>query len=88
MGLIQDMKAAGLFDDTLIIWGGKFGRTIYSQGGLKQGQLRPRPPSALLYDVDGRRRRKGGSVYGETCEFSYNIVPAIRYTCAISTPRC
>src|SRR4029077_2163760 len=33
-GLIQDLKARGLFDDTLIIWGGEFGRTIYSQGGL------------------------------------------------------
>jgi hypothetical protein len=33
-GLIQDLKQRGLFDSTLIIWGGEFGRTIYSQGGL------------------------------------------------------
>ncbi len=58
-GLIQDLKQRGLFDDTLVIWGGEFGRTIYSQGGLTQDELRPRPPPALLHDVDGRRRHQG-----------------------------
>ena len=33
-GLIQDLKQRGMLDDTLVIWGGEFGRTIYSQGGL------------------------------------------------------
>ena len=33
-GLIQDLKHRGLLDETLVIWGGEFGRTIYSQGGL------------------------------------------------------
>ena len=55
-GLIQDLKRRGLFDSTLVIWGGEFGRTIYSQGGLSQEELRPRSSSALLHDVDGRRR--------------------------------
>ena len=35
-GLIQDLKSRGLFDETLVIWGGEFGRTIYSQGGLSR----------------------------------------------------
>ena len=54
-GLIHDLKARGLLDETLVIWGGEFGRTIYSQGGLSPHQLRPRPSSPLLHDVDGRR---------------------------------
>ena len=58
-GLIQDLKQRGMFDDTLVIWGGEFGRTIYSQGGLSQRELRPRPSPALLHDVDGRRRLQG-----------------------------
>ena len=52
--------AAACFDETLVIWGGEFGRTIYSQGGLSTGELRPRPPPALLHDVDGRRRLPAG----------------------------
>ena len=56
--LIQDLKQRGLFDDTLIIWGGEFGRTIYSQGGLTKDELRPRSSPALLHHVDGRRRRE------------------------------
>ena len=59
-GLIQDLKQRGLLDETLVIWGGEFGRTIYSQGGLSQAELRPRPSSALLHDVDGRRRLAAG----------------------------
>ena len=64
--LVLDLKQRGLLDDTLVIWGGEFGRTNYSQGKLTEGQLRPRPPSALLHDLDGRRRRQAGFSYGET----------------------
>src|SRR3954447_15983500 len=39
-GLVQDLKARGLLDDTLVIWGGEFGRTIYSQGGLSPENYR------------------------------------------------
>ena len=39
--LIQDLKERGLFDETLVIWGGEFGRTIYSQGQLDAHALRP-----------------------------------------------
>ena len=51
--LLEDLKARGMLDDTLIIWGGEFGRTIYSQGGFVQGKLRSRPSSSMLYNVDG-----------------------------------
>ena len=58
--LVLDLKQRGLLDDTLVIWGGEFGRTNYSQGKLDEGQLRPRSPPALLHDLDGRRRRQAG----------------------------
>ena len=72
-GLIQDLKRRGLLGETLVIWGGEFGRTIYSQGGLSQRELRPRPSSPLLHHVDGRRRLAAGTIYGETDDFCYNI---------------
>ncbi len=55
--LVTDLKQRGLLDDTLVIWAGEFGRTVYSQGGLIKGELWPRSSSALLYHVDDRRRR-------------------------------
>ena len=58
--LVTDLKRRGLLDDTLVVWGGEFGRTSYSQGKLTADQLRPRSPSALLHGVDGRRRRQAG----------------------------
>ena len=58
--LVQDLKRRGLLDDTLVIWGGEFGRTIYSQGSLDREQLRARPPPALFLHVDGRRRHQEG----------------------------
>ncbi|MDF2440843.1 MAG: hypothetical protein JWN98_1827 [Abditibacteriota bacterium] len=73
-GLINDLKARGLFDETLIIWGGEFGRTIYSQGGLSTTNYgRDHHPRCFtMWMVGGGS--KGGTVYGETDEFSYNIV--------------
>ena len=47
--LVTDLKQRGLLDDTLVIWGGEFGRTVYSQGALDQRQLRPRPSRPLLH---------------------------------------
>ena len=58
--LMQDLKQRGMLDDTLVVWGGEFGRTVYCQGKLTADQLRPRPPSALLHDVAGRRRHQAG----------------------------
>ena len=47
-GLVQDLKQRGMLDDTLVIWGGEFGRTIYSQGGLTHENYGRRPPPAAL----------------------------------------
>ena len=73
-GLVQDLKQRGLFDDTLIIWGGEFGRTIYSQGGLsKENYGRDHHPRCFTMWMAGGGT-KGGTIYGETDDFSYNIV--------------
>jgi uncharacterized protein (DUF1501 family) len=73
-GLIQDLKNRGLFDSTLVIWGGEFGRTIYSQGGLsKENYGRDHHPRCFTMWMAGGGF-KGGTIYGETDDFSYNIV--------------
>jgi hypothetical protein len=73
-GLVQDLKQRGLFDETLVIWGGEFGRTIYSQGGLtKQNYGRDHHPRCFTMWMAGGGT-KGGTIYGETDDFSYNIV--------------
>jgi hypothetical protein len=73
-GLIEDLKARGMFDSTLIIWGGEFGRTIYSQGGLsKENYGRDHHPRCFTMWMAGGGV-KGGTIHGETDEFSYNIV--------------
>jgi hypothetical protein len=73
-GLVQDLKQRGLLDQTLIIWGGEFGRTIYSQGGLsKQNYGRDHHPRCFTMWMCGGGTR-GGAIYGETDDFSYNIV--------------
>ena len=73
-GLIQDLKQRGLFDDTLIIWGGEFGRTIYSQGGLsKENYGRDHHPRCFTMWMAGGGTN-AGKIYGETDDFSYNIV--------------
>jgi hypothetical protein len=72
-GLVQDLKARGLLDETLIIWGGEFGRTIYSQGGLsKENYGRDHHPRCFTIWMCGGGI-KGGTIYGETDDFSYNI---------------
>ena len=73
-GLIQDLKSRGLLEDTLVIWGGEFGRTIYSQGGLTATNYgRDHHPRCYTMWMAGGGA-KPGTVYGETDEFSYNIV--------------
>jgi arylsulfatase A-like enzyme len=73
-GLIQDLKARGLLDDTLVIWGGEFGRTVYSQGGLsKDNYGRDHHPRCFTMWMAGGGA-KGGRIHGETDDFSYNIV--------------
>jgi hypothetical protein len=73
-GLIQDLKRRGLYDSTLVIWGGEFGRTIYSQGGLTaQNYGRDHHPRCYTMWMAGGGS-KPGTVYGTTDDFSYNIV--------------
>lgn len=73
-GLIQDLKQRGLLDSTLVIWGGEFGRTIYSQGRLsRENYGRDHHPRCFTMWMAGGGIR-GGTIYGETDDFSYNIV--------------
>ena len=73
-GLILDLKQRGLLDDTLVVWGGEFGRTNYSQGKLtKDNYGRDHHPRCFTIWMAGAGVKKG-FVYGETDEFSYNIV--------------
>ncbi|MBM3788066.1 MAG: DUF1501 domain-containing protein [Acidobacteria bacterium] len=72
--LVKDLKQRGLFDDTLIVWGGEFGRTVYSQGVLtKQTYGRDHHPRCYAIWLAGGGIRRGLS-YGETDDYSYNIV--------------
>ena len=72
--LVQDLKSRGLLDETLVIWGGEFGRTIYSQGKLTATDYgRDHHPRCFSLWMAGGGI-KGGVVHGETDEFSYNIV--------------
>ena len=71
--LIADLKQRGLLDDTLVIWAGEFGRTVYSQGTLTRTNYgRDHHPRCFTVWLAGGGV-KGGMVYGETDDFSYNI---------------
>jgi uncharacterized protein (DUF1501 family) len=73
-GLVQDLKGRGLLDDTLVLWGGEFGRTAYSQGKLTATDYgRDHHPRCFSMWMAGGGI-KGGVVHGETDDFSYNIV--------------
>jgi len=69
--LITDLKQRGLLDETLVVWGGEFGRTNYSQG-LEAGFGRDHHPRCFTIWMAGGGV-KPGIVYGETDEFGYNI---------------
>lgn len=72
--LLQDLEQRGMLDETLVIWGGEFGRTIYSQGQLTPTNYgRDHHPRCFTMWMAGGGA-KAGTVYGETDEFSYNIV--------------
>src|SRR5690606_8521358 len=72
--LVMDLKQRGLLDDTLVIWGGEFGRTVYSQGTLTEENYgRDHHPRCFSMWMAGGGV-KGGVTYGTTDEFSYNIV--------------
>ena len=72
-GLLTDLRQRGMLDDTLVVWGGEFGRTIYCQGALsKTNYGRDHHPKCFSIWMAGGGVR-GGAVHGETDEFSYNI---------------
>ncbi len=72
--LIEDLAERGMLEDTLVVWGGEFGRTVYSQGRLtKDDYGRDHHPRCFTVFLAGAGV-KAGTTYGETDEFSYNIV--------------
>ena len=72
--LVKDLKQRGLLDDTLVIWGGEFGRTSFSQGKLTpEGFGRDHHPAAYSIWMAGGGV-KPGLVYGETDDFAHNVV--------------
>ncbi len=73
-GLILDLKQRGLLDETLVLWGGEFGRTVYCQGELKRDNYgRDHHPRCFTSWLAGGGI-KPGVIHGETDEFSYNVV--------------
>lgn len=73
-GLITDLKRRGMLDDTLVVWGGEFGRTVYCQGPLsKENYGRDHHPRCFSMWMAGGGV-KPGVVYGKTDDYSYNIV--------------
>jgi hypothetical protein len=72
--LIMDLKQRGMLDDTLVIWGGEFGRTVYCQGALSRTNYgRDHHPRCFTMWMAGAGI-KGGVTHGETDDFSYNVV--------------
>jgi uncharacterized protein (DUF1501 family) len=72
--LVKDLKQRGLLEDTLVLWGGEFGRTVYCQGKLMDGNYgRDHHPRCFTIWMAGGGI-KPGMTYGETDDFSYNVV--------------
>jgi uncharacterized protein (DUF1501 family) len=72
--LLRDLKRRGLLDDTLVLWAGEFGRTVYSQGELsKTNYGRDHHPRCFTVWLAGGGI-KPGITYGKTDDYSYNIV--------------
>ena len=72
--LVTDLKRRGMLEDTLVVWGGEFGRTNYSQGALTASDYgRDHHPRCFTMWMAGGGIRKG-YVHGETDDFCYNIV--------------
>jgi hypothetical protein len=71
--LIKDLKQRGLLEDTLVVWGGEFGRTVYSQGTLTADNYgRDHHPRCFTMWMAGAGV-KPGFTYGETDDFGYNV---------------
>jgi hypothetical protein len=72
-GLIKDLKQRGMLEDTLVVWGGEFGRTNYCQGKISANFGRDHHPRCFTAWMAGGGV-KGGSKHGETDDFGYNVV--------------
>lgn len=72
-GLIMDLKQRGLLDETLVIWGGEFGRTNYCQGDMTKDYGRDHHPRCYTIWMAGGGVKPGIS-YGQSDEFGYNII--------------
>ena len=72
--LVTDLKQRGLLDDTLVVWGGEFGRTVYCQGKLTAANYgRDHHPRCFtMWFAGGGMKR--GNVIGQTDDFGYNVV--------------
>ena len=70
--LITDLKQRGLLDETLVVWGGEFGRTVYGQGGVQEDYGRDHHGRCFSVWLAGGGI-KPGVVYGETDDYGYNI---------------
>lgn len=72
--LVKDLKQRGLLDDTLVIWGGEFGRTVFGQGDIDNPKQHGRDhhPRCFTIWMTGAGIRRG-STYGTTDEFGYNV---------------
>lgn len=72
--LVLDLEQRGMLDDTLVVWGGEFGRTSYCQGKISPGNYgRDHHPRCFSVWMAGGGV-KAGTSWGETCEFGYNVV--------------
>jgi arylsulfatase A-like enzyme len=71
--LVKDLKQRGLLDDTLVVWGGEFGRTNYCQGKIQANFGRDHHPRCFTAWMAGGGVKAGQRVYGETDEFGYNV---------------
>jgi hypothetical protein len=72
--LVTDLKQRGMLEDTLVVWGGEFGRTTYCQGALtRETYGRDHHPRCFSTWLAGGGVRSG-MTYGETDDFSYNVV--------------
>jgi hypothetical protein len=70
--LVQDLRQRGLLDDTLVVWGGEFGRTVYKQGNPVSYGRDHHPRCFSIWLAGGGIR--GGTTYGETDDWGYNIL--------------
>ena len=86
--LVTDLKQRGLLDDTLVIWGGEFGRTVYCQGKLTDTNYgRDHHPRCFTMWMAGGGVKRGFS-YGETDDYCYNVVPTPSTSTICKPPSC